>query len=129
MAVWTITRPTLPRRETDYVQGSRRVRVRDVAWVSGNYTTGGETIVSTTADGLTQAQRLARAVGLYSTVENITGHLKDATGTILLPIEYDRTNSKLQVFESGAANAPLAEKGSAEVFPSGTTGRLTFTGT
>jgi hypothetical protein len=110
MAV-TISKPS----GGDFNIGNKRVRVRDVTF-TGNYATGGEAIT------LSQVG-LRTCLTVYGTVTEGAGA---ATG---LPVRWDATNSKLQLYESGAANAPLAEKGSAEAYAATTAGRLTFVGT
>lgn len=110
MAV-TITRPTgFP---PSNVIGAQRESVRDVAF-SGSYAAGGEAI--------TPAQ-----VGLR-VIHNVHGVVTEGAGaTAALPVRWDATNKKVQLYEAAAAGSPGAEKG-AEAYAASTAGRLTFLG-
>lgn len=114
MAV-TITPPTqLGKTRSTYANGPVKFSHRDVAF-TGSYATGGESITP-------------RDVGLR-TISHVLGVVTEGAGaTAALPIRYDRTNSKLQMYEAAAAGSPGAEKG-AEAYAASTSGQLTFVGT
>jgi hypothetical protein len=98
----------------DFNIGNKRVRVRDVTF-TGSYAAGGESITPSN-------------VGLKN-VLTVLGIVTEAAGaTSGIPLRWDPTNNKIQLYESAAAGAPLAEKG-AEAYAAATAGRLTFIGT
>lgn len=96
------------------VFGDRRVGFYNVVF-SGTYTTGGEAITP----------------GLFglNDIDFIDAQSSVSTaGTTAEVVAYAASTSKLQMFESGAANAPLAEKGSGEAYVAGTNSTLMVVG-
>ena len=68
--------------------------------VSGNYTTGGDSLA-------------ASAFGLQ-TILFFQGEVNEITSSTAVIPRYDYTNSKLKFYEGGGAGAVLPEKGNAE---------------
>lgn len=99
------------------VFGDRRVGFYDVAF-SGNYATGGEAVT-------------AALFGLND-IDYISSDLSPATnGATADVVAYKPTSGaggSLFVYESGAANAPLAEKNNGEAYLTGETARLMVVG-
>jgi hypothetical protein len=107
----TITRPAgFP---PSNVIGARRESIRDVAF-TGSYAAGGEAV--------TPGQ-----VGLRA-IHNVHGVVTEGAGaTAALPVRWDATNGKVQLYESAASGSASGEKG-AEAYAASTSGRLTFIG-
>jgi hypothetical protein len=100
------------------VFGDRRVGFFDVAF-SGNYATGGEAVTASSF-GLADIDFIDASAGVAS-----------PTNTTAVLVSYFPTNSNsgfLQSWESGAANAPLAEKNNAEAYITGQTARMMVVG-
>lgn len=100
----------------DRVEGNKRVKVRDVTFDS-SYATGGESL--TPAD-----------VGLKK-IETVRGLVaKNAAGTSALPLVYDYTNQKLQIYRYDGASAGKAslEEAAAAFDASAFTARLELIG-
>lgn len=100
------------------VFGDRRVGFFDLVF-SGNYATAGEAVT-------------AGAFGL-SDIDFIQAQVAPATptNTTAVLVSYFATNSSsgfIQSWESGAANAPLAEKNNAEAYITGQTARVMVVG-
>jgi hypothetical protein len=96
------------------VFGDRRVGFYDVAF-SGNYATGGEAVTP----------------GLFglNDIDYISSDASTNTATTSAEVLlFNVSTSKVQVFESGAANAPLAEKQNAEAYQAGMSARLMVVG-
>lgn len=98
------------------VWGNKRVKVWDLVF-SGNYATGGESYTAADAKlkkieqviphgGVAVASDLATAIGIF----------------------YNHATSKFTFYESGAANAALAEKTNSEAYPTGCKVRVTVVG-
>lgn len=96
------------------VFGDRRVGFYDLVF-SGTYTTGGEAVT-------------AASFGLNSIDLILTEATISTATTTAEIIAYTASTGKIQMFESGAANAPLAEKGSAEAYVAGTNARVMVIG-
>lgn len=95
------------------VFGDRRVGFFNVVF-SGNYATGGEAVTP----------------GLFglSDIDFIDSQASVSTaGTTAEVVLFNSSTSKLQLFESGAANAPLAEKG-VEAYVAGTNSTIMVVG-
>lgn len=93
MALGAISIPTGVQANTTF--GNKKVRIRNVVLTTGaNYTTGGESITPS-------------AVGLSKRIEFVMGTIAPATsgGATARTVGYDYTNSKLQVFTTGSAEA------------------------
>lgn len=99
----------------DTVFGNKRVKVRDCAF-SGNYTTGGETILPATV-GLAKIDFVLSAGAALST-DLVTSN----------PVTYNNATGKLLQYESGASSAASIEKSSGEAYATGSSVRLVFVG-
>src|ERR1700741_146761 len=96
------------------VFGDRRVGFYNIVF-SGTYTTGGEAVTAAT-------------FGL-SDVDFISAEASVSTAaTTAEVVSFNSVSSKLQLWESGAANAPLAEKGSGEAYVAGTNANVMVVG-
>lgn len=99
------------------VFGDRRVGIYDVAF-TGNYATGGEAVTA----GLFGLNFID---AVYGAVANSTDL---ATAVVVSYEPVTSSTGVLLSYESGAANAPLAEKGNAEAYITGQTARLMVVG-
>lgn len=100
----------------DTIYGNKRVKVRDLVF-SGNYATGGESVV-------------ASDVGLQ-TIEQVQPHGGVAAAADLAtanPIFYNHATSKFTFYEGSSAATALTEKDNAEAYPTGSKVRVTFIG-
>ena len=95
------------------VFGDRRVGFYDVAF-SGSYATGGEAV--------TPGLFGLNFIDLMLPQEAVT-----TATTTANPISYNQGTGKIQMWESGAANAPLAEKG-VEAYDAGVAARVMVIG-
>jgi hypothetical protein len=93
--------------------GNKRVTYCDVTF-TGSHAAGGETLT-------------ARDFAL-NTIQFVSGVVTEAAGqTAGLPVTYNRSTGKLQMYEAAAAGSPGAEKG-AEAYAATTVGHLKVEG-
>lgn len=94
-------------------QGNKRETLADVTF-TGSYATGGETLTP-------------RDFAM-NTIQFITGIVTEASGaTAALPVYWNRSTGKLQMYEAAAAGSPGAEKG-AEAYAASSVGHLRIIG-
>lgn len=96
------------------VFGDRRVGFYDVVF-SGTYPTGGEPLALNLL-GMTDVDYITATAGVST---------DRATSVV---VSFDQTTNKLLNYESGAANAPLIEKNSAEAYITGQSCRIMAVG-
>lgn len=96
------------------VFGDRRVGFYNVVF-SGTYATGGEAVTAASF-GLSDLEFIQ---------SNPSVSTASTTGEI---VAFNSGTSKLQMFESGAANAPLIEKQNAEAYVAGTNANIMVVG-
>lgn len=118
MALGVITKPSGVQADT--VFGNKKIRIREVILTGGaNYTTGGESITPS-------------MVGLSKRIEQVLtdGGAKNAAGTLMIPVRFDYSAGKLQIFRYDGASAGKAslEEAAANFDASLFTARITFIG-
>lgn len=79
---------------------NRRQKVVEITW-DNSYPTGGEAVTAANF-GLKKIEHITHGIAISS------------DRTTACPIAWDRTNSKLVAYESGASGAVLPEKGNTE---------------
>lgn len=114
MAV-TLTRIT----GADHVEGNMKVKVRDAVF-SGNYATGGETILASDVNlrRIFQVRSTGVATSTDLATANPIGVRINAAGTSAIVTQY----------EGSAAGTAISEKTNAEAYATGSNIRLTFLG-
>lgn len=103
---------------TGYSEGNRRVRFFDITADTGDYAAGGFT--------LTPSQFGLKKIDFVEVGSAATSGTAGATANPI-GIRYSSGSAIFQVYDSGAENAPAAEKG-AEAYPSNFTFRVKVTG-
>lgn len=99
----------------DHVAGNKRRLPRDLTF-SGNYATGGETVLPATVGLKTIEQVVHNGVAISSDVATALG------------VAYNHATSKFVFYEGSAAGTALSEKTNAEAYPTGLKLRCTFVG-
>lgn len=100
----------------DYVSANKRVKVRDLTF-SGNYATGGESLVASDV-ALKKVTQVLIHGGVAAASDLATA----------IPVFYDYATSKFTFYEGSAAGTALSEKTNAEAYPTGCKLRATFIG-
>lgn len=113
-AVITVTKVA----NTGYSEGNRKARFFDITADTGDYAEGGFT--------LTPANFGLRKIDFVEVGSAATSGTAGATADSI-GVRYSSGNVIFQVYNSGAENAPMAEKG-AEAYPSNFTFRVKVTG-
>ncbi len=99
------------------VFGDRRVGIYVVEF-SGNYATGGEAVTAASF-----------GMNYIDAVFSDTAMASDEATAVVLGYEpTDASSGQILVYESGAANAPLAEKANAEAYITGQAARVMVIG-
>lgn len=102
-----------PNADTTF--GNKKIKIRTLTF-SSNYATGGEALAASDF-GLKKIQHISFG-GVASSSDVATA----------CAVSYDYTNGKVVFYESGAANAALAEKTNAEAYPTGCNVRVLVVG-